>query len=65
MLRRGNPVFVYPPSSPSVPAYTKIATELEGKRYIYKNVLKNCIGGWGKTKSNMQSYRYLNPFQKM
>ena len=33
MLRRGNPVFVYPPSSPSVPAYTKIATELEGKRY--------------------------------
>ena len=64
MLRKGNPVFVYPPSSPSVPAYTKIATELEGKRYK-KNVPKNCIGGWGKTKSNMLNYRYLNPFQKM
>ena len=49
MLRKGNPVFVYPPSSPSVPAYTKIATELEGKKYK-KNVLKNCIRGWEKQK---------------
>ena len=50
MLRKGNPVFVYPPSSPSVPAYTKIATELEGKRYIKKMFLKIASGDGEKQK---------------
>ena len=49
MLRKGNPVFVYPPSSPSVPAYTKIATELKVKD-IKKMFLKIASGDGEKQK---------------